>query len=117
VVSEISESSISMIRPIKESIPKFSQSAHARVDRNRETTDFTYLTHLLCCPPTPAFKKSAPAWPWASRQRWTGRAQNRPGGMVISASAEGLRARRRSNANGRRLEEIFPKQVHLTGES
>ena len=48
MVSEISDSSISMNKtPIKESILNFSQSAHARVDRNGGITDFTYLTHLL----------------------------------------------------------------------
>jgi hypothetical protein len=88
VVSEISESSISMIRPIKESIPNLSQSAHARVDRNRKTTDFTYLTHLLCCPQVvrsagprrPSKNRLPPALGLPSAVDWDGQAQNGPGG-------------------------------------
>jgi hypothetical protein len=124
VVSEISQSSISVIRPIKESIPNFSQSAHARVDRNRETTDFTYLTHLLCCPQVvrsagrrrPAKNRLPPALGLPSAVDWAGEKQ--AGGMVISANAEGLRARRRSHVSGRRLEEVFPsRRVRLAPES
>jgi hypothetical protein len=106
VVSEINDSPISMNKtPIKESILNFSQSAHARVDRNRKIIDFTYLTNSC-------------GLNWRSPARVnTGQAQNQAGGTVISANAEGLRARRRSKSSGRRLEEIFPKQVRLTAES
>jgi len=91
VVSEISESSISMIRPIKESIPNLSQSAHARVDRNRKTTDFTYLTHLLCCPQvvrSAGLKKiGSHLGLGLSRQRWNWAGAKQAGGMVIYARA------------------------------